>query len=84
MAQAHWAAVGVIVASTLLNAAYFLPIVYRAFLRAPSVADAHAVHGEAPWPIVAALVVTAAGTLALFFLPEIPLALARDVVGMRQ
>ena len=83
MAQAHWAAVAVIVASTLLNAAYFLPIVYRAFFRAPEASAMHPAHGEAPFPIVAALVVTAAGTLALFFLPEVPIALARDVIGAR-
>jgi multicomponent Na+:H+ antiporter subunit D len=83
MAQAHWAAVAVIAASTLLTAAYFLPIVYRAFLRAPGAGDAHVVHGEAPFPIVAALVLTAAGTLALFFLPDVPLTLARDLVGAR-
>jgi multicomponent Na+:H+ antiporter subunit D len=83
MAQAHWAAVAVIAASTLLNAAYFLPIVYRAFFRPAAAGQAHVTHGEAPLPIVAALVMTAAGTLALFFLPEIPLALARDVVGGR-
>jgi multicomponent Na+:H+ antiporter subunit D len=35
MAAQHWLAVAVIVASTLLNAGYFLPIVYRAFFVAP-------------------------------------------------
>jgi multicomponent Na+:H+ antiporter subunit D len=83
MAQAHWAAVAVIAASTLLNAAYFLPIIYRAFFRPIAVGEAQHAHGEAPLPIVIALVVTAAGTLALFFLPEVPLALARDVIGAR-
>ena len=34
MQTANWLALGVIVASTVLNAAYFLPIVYRAFFRA--------------------------------------------------
>ncbi len=33
MAAQHWLAVAVIIASTLLNAGYFLPIVYRALLR---------------------------------------------------
>ena len=40
MQSANWLAVGVIVASTVLNACYFLPIVYRAFFR------------EAPRPII--------------------------------
>ncbi len=39
MAGAHWIAVAVIAGSTLLNAGYFLPIVYRAFLaRRPTLA----------------------------------------------
>jgi len=75
----HWTAVAVIVGSTLLTAAYFAPVVYRAFLRAPSPRDA--AHGEAPWPMVLALVVSAAATLALFVLPDVPLALARALSG---
>jgi multicomponent Na+:H+ antiporter subunit D len=70
-------AVGIIIISTLLNAAYFIPVIYRAFCKAP--ADdgdgAHA-HGEAPWPIVLALSTTAACTVLLFFWSEIPLSLA--------
>jgi multicomponent Na+:H+ antiporter subunit D len=82
MAQAQWLAVGVIVLSTLLNAAYFLPIVYRAFFR-PAHDHAEHAHGEAPLPIVLALTATAFGTLALFFLPDIPLALAHEIAGAR-
>jgi len=83
MAAQHWFAVGVIVVSTLLNAGYFLPVVYRAFFVAPAADDAHgAPHGEAPWPMVLALCVTAAATLLLFFLPEVPLALARQTIGV--
>ena len=74
---AHWTAVSVIVASTLLNAAYFVPIVYRAFLRAPQ----GKAHGEAPLPMVLALVASALATLALFFFPQVPLALARALQG---
>ncbi len=68
----------VLLASTLLNAAYFLPIVYAAFFRAPSGEP----HGEAPLPIVIALTLTAVGTVALFFVPDLPLALARAVAGL--
>ena len=55
MQTANWLAVAVIVASTLLNAGYFLPIVFRAFFREPP-GDRHG-HppGEAPWPMVLAL-----------------------------
>ena len=74
-------AVAVLVASTLLNAAYFVPIVYRAFFRAPGKEDGHASHGEAPLPIVIALTATAAGTVILFFLPELPLSLAQQLMG---
>jgi len=75
----HWMALGVIAASTLLNAAYFAPIVHRAFLR-PEAAGGEA-HGEAPLPMVAALTATAALTVALFFYPDIALALARATAG---
>jgi multicomponent Na+:H+ antiporter subunit D len=71
----------------VLNAGYFLPIVFRAFFRAPPEAGhgahgdpAHA-HGEAPWPIVLALTLTAAGAVALFFFPQIPFALAQMMIG---
>ncbi len=51
--------------STALNAAYFLPIVFRAFFRAEDQAPARD-HREAPWPMVAALVFTAAATILFF------------------
>jgi multicomponent Na+:H+ antiporter subunit D len=76
---ANWIAVGVIVLSTILNAGYYLPIVYRAFFRAlPE--SSHHVH-EAPWPIVVALTATAVGTIVLFFTPGIPYTLATLLIG---
>ncbi|MDP1981928.1 MAG: monovalent cation/H+ antiporter subunit D family protein [Sulfuritalea sp.] len=82
MAQAQWFALAVVLLSTLLNAGYFLPVVYRAFFRPLSAeAQAHP-HGEAPLPIVLALSITAAGTLALFFFPDVPLALAQQLVAV--
>ena len=77
MSEAHWFAVLVIVSSTLLNAGYFVPIIYRAFFRAPDAR--HAAHGEAPLPMVIALCATAVGTVILFFVPDVPLALARQL-----
>ena len=56
-------------ASTLLNAAYFLPIIHAAFFRKADAGDELHPHGEAPWPMVLALVTTAA-TVALFFYPR--------------
>ena len=55
----------VFMASTGLNAAYFLPIVFRAFFRPEDQAPPKE-HGEAPWPMVAALTFTAAGTILFF------------------
>ncbi len=81
-------AAGVIIMSTLLNAAYFLPIVYAAFFRTPNDAlenmaghNTRDTHGEAPPVVVLALTVTAAGTLALFFLPDLPLDLMLQLSG---
>lgn len=81
MASQHWLAVTVIVLSTLLNAGYFLPIIYRAFFVAPT-ADPHDhPHGEAPLPMVIALTATAGATVLLFFFPDVPLALARQLLN---
>lgn len=80
-------AILVIVASTLLNAAYFLPIVYRAFFKEQQLRpeddpySKYDDHGEAPVGVVIALSFTALGTMALFFWPDVPLALARALVG---
>ncbi|MGB1255694.1 MAG: monovalent cation/H+ antiporter subunit D family protein [Thiolinea sp.] len=71
-------AVIVIILSTLLNAAYFMPIIYAAFFKQPSPAEKHA-HGEAPLPIVLALSTTAAATLLLFLFPEVPYELAQAI-----
>jgi multicomponent Na+:H+ antiporter subunit D len=81
----QWVAVGVIFASALLNAAYFLPIVYNAFFRAEDVPahGHHADHGEAPWPVVAALTATAALTVLMFLFPGVPIALAEQMMGMQ-
>jgi len=83
MAGAHWVVVAVIVASTLLNAGYFLPVVHRAFFRAPPPEDRRHPHGEAPLPIVVALVLTAGGTVALFFAPDLPIALAQQMLELK-
>jgi multicomponent Na+:H+ antiporter subunit D len=82
MAAGNWVAVGVIIVSTCLNASYFLPIIYKAFFRAPPAATpGHPAHGEGPFPVVLALTITALGILAMFFFPEVPFALAQALVG---
>ena len=73
----QWFAVGVIALSTLLNAAYFLPIVQRGFWRPAAKAEVR----EAPWPMVVSLVATAAATVLLFFIPGVPYRLAALLAG---
>ncbi|MEW5863615.1 MAG: proton-conducting transporter membrane subunit [Pseudomonadota bacterium] len=75
----HWAALAVIAASTLLNAGYLLPIVYRAFFVAPPAAVA--AHGEAPASMVAAIAASAGLTVLFFFFADLPLALAARFAG---
>ena len=76
----QWFAIVIIILSTLLNAAYFLPIVHAAFMKPLSAeAEAHP-HGEAPVAIVIALTTTAILTLLLFFLPGLALDLAGGLV----
>lgn len=81
MLAEQWFAVCVILLSTLLNAAYFLPILHRAFFRPLSAEALAHPHGEAPLLMVVALTMTAAATVALFFFPDVPLALARQLVA---
>jgi multicomponent Na+:H+ antiporter subunit D len=73
-------AIGVIIVSTLLNAAYFIPIIYAAFFKQESAESTKHPHGEAPLPIVLALSATAVLTLLFFLFPQVPLELAREVV----
>jgi len=49
----RWVALGVLLTSTLLNAAYFLPIIYAAYFRREA-EPAHD-HGEAPAPMLGAM-----------------------------
>lgn len=74
----NYVALFTIIASTVLNAAYFLPIIYMAWFREeePGGKD----HGEAPWPAVAALVTTAALTLLFFLFNGPAIELERQVV----
>lgn len=81
MLHEQWFVIAVMLGSTLLNASYFLPILHRAFFRPLSAEAAAHPHGEAPLLMVAALTLTAAGTVALFFFPDVPLALARQLVA---
>lgn len=72
----HYVAIAALVLSTLLNAAYLLPIVHAAFFRKP---DAPLKHGEAPRSMVWAMSFTAASTVLLFFYPEWLLKIASEI-----
>jgi len=75
----NYVALVTIIISTALNAAYFLPIVYMAWFERETVPPATP-HGEAPWPAVLALTLTAALTLFFFFFNGPVLELERQVV----
>jgi len=72
--------IAVIVASTILNAAYFLPIVYAAFFKELPAGE-KAKRREAPSLMVIPLTITAIVTLALFIWPSVFLELARMAVA---
>jgi multicomponent Na+:H+ antiporter subunit D len=61
----NYMALATIIASTALNAAYFLPIVYMVWFEKDNTPPEQA-HGEAPFASVLALAVTAALTIAFF------------------
>jgi multicomponent Na+:H+ antiporter subunit D len=77
----NYLVLAVLALSTLLNAAYLLPIVHAAFFKPLNAADVAHPHGEAPWPMVLALTVTAGATVALFFFSTSLLQLVRQLVA---
>jgi multicomponent Na+:H+ antiporter subunit D len=91
--SAHPQILAVLLFSTLLNAGYFVPIIYAAFFKQEvnvvtyegdhehGHGEAHS-HGEAPLTMVVALTVTALLTLIIFFWPQIPLHLAAQLPGV--
>lgn len=72
----QWPMLVVLLSSSLLNAAYFFPIVYKAFFCTPEEAMFENRIEEAPIWCVVPLVITAAGSIALFFYPTLFLKLA--------
>ena len=75
--------VAVLMISSLLNVAYLMPIVARAFYKAPDDKDGTAKVGieEAPLPCVLALSFTALLCLVLFIFPDRIESLLRPLVG---
>lgn len=72
----------VLLGSSLLNAAYFLPIVYRAFFCTPEESMFEDKIEEAPLWCVVPLVITALGSIVLFFYPNVFLDLAKLGLGL--
>ena len=72
--------IAVLVVSSILNACYFLPIIYRAFFKDLPQGET-AERKEAPALMVVPLTLTAIGTMVLFFFPSIFLDLAKIVVA---
>ncbi len=76
----------VLATSTILNACYFMPIVYVAFMKEPKPDPHHhgynstAIH-EAPVFAVAPLVLTAIGTVLIFFYPSFFLEIIKIIVA---
>jgi len=60
----------VLLTSSLLNAAYFMPIVYRAFFSPPDAQEPDTGIREAPLFCIAPLTVTALISIILFFYPQ--------------
>lgn len=81
MQNENWLAVGVLIVSTVLSAAYFLPIVFRAFFFSAADDVQGQKLGEAPWPLVVSLTVTAVLTVVLFLAPGVPLGIAMMIAG---
>jgi len=76
----QWVMLVVLLGSSLLNAAYFLPIVYRAFFCTPEESMFEGGMKEAPVWCVAPLVLTAAVSVFMFFYPQPFFRLARIMV----
>lgn len=76
----------VLLGSTMLNAAYFLPIIYKAYFEPVPILDygkdggTHE-HGEAPMLCVVPILITAAGTILLGLFPDYFLTLAQIVLA---
>jgi len=73
----------ILLTSSLLNAAYFLPIVYHAFFCSPEKARFGDDIQEAPLWCVVPPVITAVGSVFLFFYPTLFMRLAEMAVGIK-
>lgn len=70
----------ILITSTLLNAAYFVPVVYQGFFGAQSHDDKLHEHHEAPLSMVVPLCIAAVISVLIGFFPDLFLNLAQAVV----
>ena len=70
----------VLIASTLLNAAYFVPVVYSAFFGKVPAGDEHHHYGEAPLAMLIPLTLTALISVILGFYPDFFMDFAKGVL----
>ncbi|MCC7374330.1 MAG: monovalent cation/H+ antiporter subunit D family protein [Verrucomicrobiales bacterium] len=70
----------VLLVSTLLNAAYFMPVVYRAFFGEAPAADAGHHHGEASAAMVIPLTITAVISVVIGFYPDFFMHFAKAIL----
>ena len=78
----NYIAMAAIAVSTVLNAAYFLPIIYSAWFKAES-EPPKVDHREAPLAIVIALTITATLTVLFFWINQPAIDLAAQMVGVK-
>jgi multicomponent Na+:H+ antiporter subunit D len=72
--------IGVLVASTVLNAAYFAPVVYHGFFGRPSAANAHHGYSEAHPAMVIPLSLTALISVVIGFYPDFFMSFAKALL----
>jgi multicomponent Na+:H+ antiporter subunit D len=70
----------VLVVSALLNAAYFVPVVYQAFFGPPSAGDAGHHYGEAPRAVLIPLCLTAVISVLIGLCPDLFMHFAQAVL----
>lgn len=80
IASDHWPMMVVLLGSSLLNAAYFFPIIYEAFFGGSGETERPIIK-EAPLACTLPLSITAAMSILLFFYPEPFLTLVNIAVG---
>ncbi len=80
LAAGQWPILVVLLVSSLLNAAYFLPVVYRGFFATPKEEGGTSGIAEAPLFCLIPLCLTALASLGLFFYPDLFLSLVRTAL----